>query len=195
MDIQDLIPKSRITLKYKRNITGEPEDIELPLRMLVLGDFSGKGNKSESFVDRKTINLNGKNTNDVLDQLDISISVPEDEEGIRKVNLPLKNVDDFLPGHIVKNIPEMDKLVNCAKTLASLSSSINNSRKFKSALMELSKDDELQAALKERLTPFKRELQYLGSDVQGGAGKIEQSESTEASPETEKPAASPKKPS
>jgi hypothetical protein len=38
--IQDELPQSRITLKYRTTINGEEEDIKLPMRTMVLGDFS-----------------------------------------------------------------------------------------------------------------------------------------------------------
>ena len=43
MAIQDdkNIPKSRVTLRYRTEINGVPEDVTLPLRILVAGDFSG----------------------------------------------------------------------------------------------------------------------------------------------------------
>ena len=40
MAIQDQLPKSRITLTYRTTINGEPETVKLPLRLLILGDFS-----------------------------------------------------------------------------------------------------------------------------------------------------------
>jgi len=47
MTIQDDIgiPKSRVTLRYRTEINGVPEDVTLPLRILVAGDFSGFGQK------------------------------------------------------------------------------------------------------------------------------------------------------
>ena len=50
MAIQDEIPKSRLTLKYKTEVEGEAEDMSLPLRMLVTGDFS-LGNSKDRKVD------------------------------------------------------------------------------------------------------------------------------------------------
>jgi type VI secretion system protein ImpC len=38
--IQDQLPKSRITLTYRTTINGEPETVKLPVRLLILGDFS-----------------------------------------------------------------------------------------------------------------------------------------------------------
>ena len=40
MPIQDKLPKSRITLVYRTKINGQPEDVKLPFRVVVLGDFS-----------------------------------------------------------------------------------------------------------------------------------------------------------
>ncbi len=37
MAIQDEIPKSRLTLRYKTEVDGEPQDVTLPLRMAVTG--------------------------------------------------------------------------------------------------------------------------------------------------------------
>ena len=45
MSIQDEIPKSRLTLKYKTEVNGQPEDVNLPLRLAILGDFSGGTSK------------------------------------------------------------------------------------------------------------------------------------------------------
>ena len=41
MAVQDEIPKSRLTLRYKTEINGTPADVVLPLRQLITGDFSG----------------------------------------------------------------------------------------------------------------------------------------------------------
>jgi type VI secretion system protein ImpB len=45
MGVNDEIPKSRITLTYKTEVQGEPAVVDLPFRLLVLGDFSGGSSK------------------------------------------------------------------------------------------------------------------------------------------------------
>ncbi len=45
MAIQDEIPKSRLTLRYKTEVNGRPEDLSLPMRFMVMGDFSKGGSK------------------------------------------------------------------------------------------------------------------------------------------------------
>ncbi|MES9906635.1 MAG: type VI secretion system contractile sheath small subunit [Sedimenticola sp.] len=59
MAIQDdkNMPKSRVTLRYRTEINGVPEDIILPLRLLIAGDFSGH-------------QLNGGGVNSTAGQID-----------------------------------------------------------------------------------------------------------------------------
>ena len=56
MAIQDEIPKSRLTLRYRTEINGQPEDMSLPLRLLITGDFS-QGSSSDRSVDLDERNL------------------------------------------------------------------------------------------------------------------------------------------
>lgn len=61
MAIQDEknIPKSRVTLRYRTEINGTPEDITLPLRLLIAGDFSGYGDdKNQSVGERNLDDVN-----------------------------------------------------------------------------------------------------------------------------------------
>src|SRR5689334_10692595 len=68
MAVQDEVPKSRITLRYRTEINGTPADIDLPLRLLMLGDFS-QGTSADRKLDleeRKARNLDGTNTGAVM---------------------------------------------------------------------------------------------------------------------------------
>ena len=61
MAIQDEIPKSRLTLRYKTEVSGQPEDLTLPMRLLVTGDFS-LGTSKDRKVDleeRRLRNMDG----------------------------------------------------------------------------------------------------------------------------------------
>ena len=50
MPVQDEVPKSRITLTYKTDVDGEPAVVDLPLRLMVLGDFSNGSSKDRQVV-------------------------------------------------------------------------------------------------------------------------------------------------
>ena len=62
MAIQDEIPKSRLTLRYKTEVNGQPQDIQLPLRVAVTGDFSNGTSKDRKvdLEERRMRNLDGK---------------------------------------------------------------------------------------------------------------------------------------
>ena len=58
MSIQDEIPKSRLTLTYKTEVNGAQQDVDLPLRLAILGDFSGGTSKDRQVdLDERRIQL------------------------------------------------------------------------------------------------------------------------------------------
>ena len=76
MAIQDEIPKSRLTLKYKTEVEGQPEDLSLPMRLMVNGDFS-LGNSKDRKLDleeRRIRNMDGTNTDAVMKDMDIGLN-------------------------------------------------------------------------------------------------------------------------
>ena len=153
MAIQDTLPKSRLTLRYRTEINGEPEDIELPLRLLVLGDFSGKHSPKTSFDERKMVSFDRKHLkiNDIMEKMNIHLQVTDSNEQLHTI--PIKNMNSFLPGHIIKSITTMDEMVKAKNLLNALLSSINNSSKFRSALTTLMADETSLASLKSLLAP------------------------------------------
>jgi len=77
MAIQDEIPKSRLTLRYKTEVSGQPEDLTLPMRLLVAGDFS-LGTSKDRKVDveeRRIRNMDGKNTDAVMKDMGMSLKI------------------------------------------------------------------------------------------------------------------------
>ena len=75
MAIQDEIPKSRLTLRYKTEVSGQPEDVSLPLRLLVEGDFS-LGSSKDRKVDleeRRLRTLDGTNTDAAMKDMGMSL--------------------------------------------------------------------------------------------------------------------------
>ena len=76
MAINDEIPKSRITLTYRTNVNGERAEKALPLRLLLMGNFSG-GTSTDSKKDldqRQIRNLDGKNLDQVMRDMNMRLS-------------------------------------------------------------------------------------------------------------------------
>lgn len=151
MSIQDTLPKSRLTLRYRTEINGQPEDIELPLRILIAGDFSGEKLGKKSFDERKILSFDGKNLNSIMEKMKIQLNVKDSLDNPHMI--PIHNVDSFLPGNIIKSITSLDEMVKAKDLLNSLLSSINNSSKFRTALPKLLKNNDAMTGLKALIAP------------------------------------------
>jgi type VI secretion system protein ImpB len=105
-------PQERINIRYRTETGGVQEDVELPLRMLVIGDFTGRPDTSDKpdlrrLEERKPINIDKNNFDDVLrsQQVGLSLQVdnvvkPEDKE--LKVELRFDSMKDFEPEGIAR---------------------------------------------------------------------------------------------
>ena len=152
MSIQDALPKSRLTLRYRTEIHGQREDIELPLRLLVMGDFSGPYSKKEPLEERDILCLNGKNTAAVMEKMRIFLKVQDSDE--QEHRIPLTNIDSFQPEEISENVSSLQSLLEGRKVLKDVLSIINNSKKFRASLMERISDQESIESIKKRLGPL-----------------------------------------
>ena len=162
MPVQDEVPKSRITLRYRTEINGTPADIDLPLRFLILGDFSA-GSSVDRKVDleeRKLRNLDGKNTSNLMKDMKMSVQFsvpnkvdPENSENL-DVNLPISSMKSFSPDEVAKNIPKLRALVTLKKLLLEVDSNMGNSKDLRKLVSDLYASPEALAKLKEELKGF-----------------------------------------
>lgn len=162
MSVQDEIPKSRLTLRYKTEVNGTPADIVLPMRMMVTGDFSG-GTSVDSKVDldeRLSHSMNGTNTDDVMREMGISLNFavpnhvdPANGEDMN-VNLKVDSMKSLKPDAIAKQIPKLEALITLKRLLEESISNVDNRKEFRKLLDELmSKPDQLEKLLND-LKPF-----------------------------------------
>jgi len=154
--IQDNLPKSRITLVYRTNINGQKEDVKLPFRVAVLGDFS-LGSSTDRQVDleeRKMRSVTGSNLNELMKDMGMSVSfevddkVSADGEGKMAVELPITGMKSFHPDEIVHHVPKLKALLLLRKLLMEMQSDIDNRKELRRTLYELfSNKEQLQKLL------------------------------------------------
>ncbi len=152
-------PKERVNITYKPATGDAKEEVELPLKVLVMGDFTMAEDETP-IEDRKAINIDKDNFNDVLDSYNISLdavvdnklSAEPDEQMAVKLNF--NSLKDFDPDAIVDKVPELKKLVDLRNALKAVKGPLGNVPEFKKKLNELVKDD----GAKERI------LKELGVD-------------------------------
>ncbi len=162
MAIQDEIPKSRLTLKYKTEVSGQPEDLTLPMRMLVTGDFSGGSSKDQKvdLDERRTRNLDGKNTDAVMNDMGMSLKFavpnkvdPANEEDMN-VEIPIDSMKAFQPDHIAQNVPKLKGVLMLKNLLEEVMSNVDNRKEFRKLLGELLGDQEALGKMMEELKGF-----------------------------------------
>jgi type VI secretion system protein ImpB len=151
---QNEIPAARINLKLDVGKGDAKKKTELPLKMLVLGDFSLK-NKGERVVEREKISINKNNFEQVMESLDLNVKYNVDNkltgDGEMGVNLDIKNMDSFKPENVAKNIPELSRLLAARNLLKDLKSNLLDNRDFRQRLEEILKNPDAAKSLQEEL--------------------------------------------
>ncbi len=145
-------PRERINIVYKPATGGAQEQIELPLKQLILGDFTFRTD-SRPLEDRKPINVDKDNFNEVMrkQELSLNFTVPNrlsNQEGDElPVNLRVETLKDFGPESVAEQVPELKKLLDLREALTALKGPLGNVPGFRKKLQELLQDD----AARERL--------------------------------------------
>ncbi|MCP8463987.1 type VI secretion system contractile sheath small subunit [Pseudomonas sp. ZM23] len=141
-------PKERINITFKPATGNAQEEIELPLKLLVLGDFTQRadGRKVE---DRKPIGIDKNNFDEVLakQELGLTLNVPNrlQEEAIDEdlaVSLKVNSMKDFNPASLVEQVPELKKLMELRDALVALKGPLGNAPAFRKAIESVLADDE-----------------------------------------------------
>lgn len=137
-------PKERVNIVYRPAQGEAQEEVELPLKMLVLGDFTGKEDGCP-LEEREPVNVNKENFNEVLraHHIDISISVPNRLLGAEDLDLQLRieSMKDFGPEAIVEQVPELKRLLELREALRALKGPLANAPEFRRKIQELLDDD------------------------------------------------------
>lgn len=162
MAIQDEVPKSRLTLRYRTEINGQPEDINLPLRLLVTGDLS-LGSSKDRKVDleeRRLRNMDGKNTDAVMKDMGIKLKFavpnkidPEKEEDLQ-VEIPIESMKSFSPDQVAKHVPKLKGLLMLKQLLEEVTSNVDNRKEFRKLLGDLLSDQDSLGKMLEELKGF-----------------------------------------
>ena len=148
-----IAPKERINIVYRPAVGEVQDDVELPLKTLVLGDFTLRADGTP-VEERKPINVGKENFNEVMQGQNITLDlvVPnmlndktEDEE--LAVRLKLETLNDFSPDAIVENIPELKRLMELRAALKALKSPLSNIPDFRKKLQKIVQDEGLRERL------------------------------------------------
>jgi len=161
---QDEIPPSRVNIRYHNKTTGQ-EKVELPLKLLLVGDYTFREDDT-ALEERKKININKDNFGDVMREqgLKLDMVVPnrisgkEDDE--IRVQFDVDSLKAMTPDEVVQRIPELNKLMEVRDLLTELKARVITNRKFRLALEKIVKDQgQLESVMQEldRVAPLTEE--------------------------------------
>lgn len=146
-------PKERVNIVYRPATGDAKEEVELPLKLMVLGDFTQRED-DRSVEDREPISVDKNNFNDVMkgQGLGMTVSVPnklveDDFEAQMAVTLRFENINDFTPDAIVRQVPELARLLELRESLKALKGPLANVPEFRRKVQEMVSDEKARAAL------------------------------------------------
>ena len=150
-------PKERINIKYAPAKEGQTDEVELPLKLLVTGDFKGAA-EDLSLEERETVSIDKHNFDAVMKQsnLTIDVAVPNHlEENAENqdlgISLKIESMADFSPDNIAKQVPQLNKLLELREALLALKGPMGNIPAFRNKLQELIADPNAREALEKEL--------------------------------------------
>ncbi|CAM2067565.1 type VI secretion system contractile sheath small subunit [Sulfidibacter corallicola] len=153
---QDEIPPSRVNIKYVKYVGDAKEEVELPLKLLLLGDYTMREDDTP-LEERKKISVNKNNFASVMKEqkLGLNINVANKlsgEEGDEmKVDLKFDSIDDFNPENIAQQMPETRMLLEVRKLLMDLKGRVVNNSEFRKELNRIVGDPSKIDALRSQL--------------------------------------------
>lgn len=145
-------PKERVNIVYRPADEKGQEDVELPMKMLVMGDFTGTPD-DRPVEQRDPIPVNKDNFSDAMKAQNISLQLtvpnrladsPDAELGI---NLKIEALSDFEPAAVIEQVPELKRLLELRDALRSLKGPLANIPDFRRKINDLITDDATRAKL------------------------------------------------
>ncbi len=160
---QNEIPKSRVNIRYVKDIGGAQEKVELPLKLLLLGDYTLRGDDT-LLEERERISVDKNNIDSVLkdQKLHLSMIVPNRLSGQAddelKVELDIESMKDFHPDRLVENIPELKDMIELRNLLKDLKARVITNRKFRQELDKILADGQRDDG---RLAELRKQLEQI----------------------------------
>ncbi|MBS0891146.1 MULTISPECIES: type VI secretion system contractile sheath small subunit [unclassified Tatumella] len=152
---QNEVPKARINLRLDLHTGGAGKKTELPLKLLVAGDFS-HGRQSAPLSERKKVNLNKNNFDAVLSEYSPQISLTvkntlADDGSEDSISLTFRSINDFTPEQVSRQIPQLKAMLSMRNLLRDLKANLLDNQNFRKELEKIMRDPALSAELRSEL--------------------------------------------
>lgn len=148
-------PKERINISYRPATGSAKESVELPFKLLVLGDFATAEN-NDSIEERELVEVNDRNFDEVMSAFDLSIDFTVDNKmtddgSVIDVALKIDQLSDFSPDSIVEQVPELKTILQLRDALKALKGPLGNSPQMRKRIQALLSDEDGRTALRKEI--------------------------------------------
>lgn len=149
---QSEIPKARINLKLDVHTGGAQKKQELPLKMVITGDFSN-GRETAPLSERNKININKLNMQQVVAEFAPSVSFDvkhthDGKETEDKIHLTFRQMKDFSPEHVARQVPRLQAMLMMRNLLKDLRANLLDDAGFRRELLEILRNPDLSDELR-----------------------------------------------
>jgi type VI secretion system protein ImpB len=163
---QNEVPKARVNIKLDLHTGGAQKKVELPLKLLVTGDYSN-GQDTRAVAERDKVSIDKNNFNAVLADFNPKAKIAVENTLVGDgtelpVDLDFRSMDDFKPEVVAGKVPELRALMAARNLLRDLKSNLLDNAMFRRELEKILKDP----ALSERL---RADLQKIGQTAPASA--------------------------
>jgi len=116
----------RVQIEYDVELYGSQKKVELPFVAGVMADLSGDNVDARGVIeDRKFLQIDSENFDKHIESIAPALSFPvenvlDDDGTLLNIDLAFKNLQDFEPSQVVKNIPELAVLLEARNQLKEL---------------------------------------------------------------------------
>ena len=154
-----IAPKERVNIRYKPATGDTRQEVELPHKLLVVGDFTMRPDDTP-LGERKRIDINKDNFSDVMRsqklQLNLKVAnhlVDDPDAGDMALTLPVATLKDFEPEQVAKAVPEIRQLLELRTALTALKGPLGNLPNFRRAIERILADEDLRKKFMDEIAP------------------------------------------
>lgn len=147
----------RVQIEYDVEIYGSQKKVELPFVTGVMADLSGhRVAPLPSVEERKFLTFDSDNFDARMRaikphlNLQVNKTLSDDNNEIMSVDLEFESMNDFSPGSIAKNVPELDKLLETRTRLAELITYMDGKSSAEEVVKQLLEDPDFVKNLQSR---------------------------------------------